>query len=433
MAGQPERVKYEMADLISSEMIPDPVPTVAATASEALAAFFSGEVRADPYPVYAQLREWGPVHPSPLGGSAVVSHAGVAAALHHPKMSSERAGNWLGITLEAAGVRGPFVRSMTQMMPFRDPPDHTRLRSLVSKAFTRRAISDLRPTILRIVDELLAPAAERRSLEVMSELARPVPALTICELLGVPASDRADFQTWSDDVVAACDPIREAGTMDSADEAMESFFGYFQDLVAERTKNPDDGLLSMLIRAEEEGEVLTAEEVISFGILLLVAGYETTMNLLGNSILTLVRHPDLRRRLADDPGRLPSAVDELARFDGAVHAVLRVPLEDVTIDGQLVAEGEQLILLIGSANRDERVFAHADRLDIDRPNNNQSLAFGGGLHFCLGAQLARLEAELTLPALLRLAPEPELAVDDDELRWRPNFSIRSPLELPLRW
>jgi pimeloyl-[acyl-carrier protein] synthase len=308
-----------------------------------------------------------------------------------------------------------------------DPPDHTRVRKLVNKAFTPKRIATLHAHIETIVRELVDEAQLKGSFDLIHDLAEPLPAVVIAELLGVPASDHRMFREWSSALInsfAAQSP--EARRTGAA--AGQSLFGYLAETIAARRRDPKDDLISAMIHAQEESDALSDAELLATSNLLLLAGHETTTNLIGNGTLALLREPDEWRRLCADPGLLPSAIEELLRFDGPVQATVRVALADVTIDEHTIPEGALVLVNIGAANHDPAVFERPDELDIAR-DPNPHLAFGFGAHFCLGAPLARLEAKLAFEALTRRFPR--LTLVDDTPRYRPNPVLRGLVSLEL--
>jgi hypothetical protein len=385
---------------------------------------------ADPHPQYARLRERDPVHRSPLvGGWVLTRFRDVEAVLRDARFSADDR-SWSrfeGIRRrnERAGVwpKDGFEPSLLRL----DPPDHTRLRRLVTKAFTPRAIAALEPRIEKLVAELL-DAVPAGGFDVIRELAYPLPVTVIAELLGVPREDLARFKHWSDEVVrsigvATLDDLRRAR------RASDELSGYLATIAEERRSEPRDDLLSALLRAEEAGDQLTRKEVLSTCLLLLVAGNETTTNLIGSGVLALLRHPDQHARLREDPALLPNAVEEMLRFDGPVQLTSRFPLEDVAWPGgRVFRKGQQVLLGIAAANRDPEANPHPERFDVTRAEVRH-LAFGQGVHFCLGAALARLEARHAIGALVRRFPGLRLA---EAPVWGDNTILRGPRALPVR-
>jgi unspecific monooxygenase len=321
---------------------------------------------------------------------------------------------------------------MEQRRPFLmlDPPDHTRLRGLVSKAFTVRTVENLRPRIQHLVDELIDAVAPMGAMDVVEDFAYPLPVIIICELLGVPPSDHERFKGWSRDLARGLDPdfIQPAEALERRFETLLTFHEYFRELIARRRSDPGDDVLTGLVHAEERGDTLTEDELLGTCTLLLVAGHETTVNLIANGVLALLRHRDQLERLAADPALIKSSVEEILRFDPPVQFDGRVALTDIEIGGITVEQGEQPMLVLAAANRDPAEFADPESFDIGR-SDNRHLSFGYGLHFCLGAPLARLEGQLALGTLVRRLPAMDLAVDAPA--YKENLILRGLAELPV--
>jgi cytochrome P450 len=336
-------------------------------------------------------------------------------------------------------IRAPLVRDNLTRMPeflrqsaqglrsmlIMDPPDHTRVRKLVNKAFTPKRIAALRAHIEALVGTLLDEAAERGRFDVIHDLAEPLPAIVIAELLGVPAQDHRQFREWSSALISGAASPSAAARTDAA-AAGQRLFGYLADTIADRRRAPREDLISAMLQAQEERDALSDAELLATSNLLLLAGHETTTNLIGNGMLALLREPDAWRRLCAQPELLPTAIEELLRFDGPVQATVRVALEEVRIDEHPIPQGALVMVSIGAANHDPAVFANPDRLELAR-DPNPHLAFGFGTHFCLGAPLARLEAQLAFQALTRRFPK--LALVDDRPAYRPNPVLRGLVRL----
>jgi cytochrome P450 len=290
-----------------------------------------------------------------------------------------------------------------------DPPDHTRLRRLVTGAFTPRAIAGLEPWIRDVTVRLLTAADGAAGFDLIDALAFPLPIAVICHLLGVPAEDQARFRAWGHDVAATLDPQTAASAQAQTRAAEVALTGYLQDLVRERRADPDDSILSALIAAEEEGDRLSSGEVVSTALLLLIAGFETTVNLIGNGTVALLGAPDSWHRLGQDPALIPAAIEEMLRYDSPVQLTARTATEDAEVGGSVIAAGRPVIVFIGGANRDPRVFEQPDEFRIDRPDPGRHLSFSLGVHHCLGAALARLEGRIAIEELTRRYPALELA------------------------
>jgi cytochrome P450 len=328
----------------------------------------------------------------------------------------------------------PIFRSMSHWMLQQDPPDHARLRGLVVKAFTARRVEDMRPHIQQIVDETLDRVIPRGSMDLIEDYAFRLPVTIICEMLGIPEEHRELFYTGSRDSGRILDPVPltpEEIAKSNAAYMMSQM--YFQQLFELRRKQPGDDLITQLVQAEEDGSKLTNEELTANIILLFGAGHETTVNLIGNALLALHRNPDQLALLKARPELITGAIEEFLRYDSSVQMTGRVTLEDIDdLGNKKIPKGESVLCLLGSANRDPAVYPDgADRLDIARPNV-RPLSFGGGIHFCLGAQLARIEAEIAISTLLRRLPD--LRIENAENpEWRSTFVLRGLKRLPASW
>ncbi len=392
---------------------------------------FTPEVHANPYPLYHRLRAEDPIHWSGLLEAWILTrYEDVVFVLTDARFSANRrqARNRFAQMAEQVQQEfGPFGR--TQTMLTSDPPLHTRLRRLVSKAFTARAVESLRPRIQRIVDELLDAVPDRGRLDLIGDLAYPLPVIVIAEMLGVPPEERDQFKRWSTDVVATLGgPFTPPDVLERARRSINELADYFRRVIAERRRQPREDLISGLIAAEEQGQVLDEDELLATCMLLLVAGNETTTNLIGNGMLALLRHPDQLQRLQDDPSLIQPAVEELLRYAGPVHGTGRVVKEELEIGHQTVEEGQVAFALLAAANRDPAQFADPEVLDIAR-HPNEHVAFGDGIHFCLGAPLARAEAQIAIGTLLGRFPNPRLEVEEPE--WGGTFIIRGLKRLPV--
>ena len=347
----------------------------------------SPAVMADPYTVYEQLRLKDPIHRMRLINAWVLTEYEDAQTvlLDHKRFSSGE--NRFDYT--------PY-RTMLDL----DPPDHTRLRSLVSKAFTPRSVAALAPRIQQIVDELLDAVASEEQIDLIRDFAFPLPIIVIAEMLGVPAQDRDRFKGWSDDLALSIEPILSDEQIARVQRSADEIFDYFEGIIEQRQQKPQDDMLSALLAAEEEGDRLSREELLSTLMLLLVAGNETTRNLIGNGMLALLRHPDQLQRLRDNPDLLDPAIDELLRFDSPVQFNIRVVVEDTDLKDRQLRAGQRIIALIGAANRDPKVFSVPNVLDIGRRDKGH-ISFGRGIHYCLGAPLAILEARIAFASLLQ--------------------------------
>ena len=355
---------------------------------------FLPEVREDPYPQYQALREADPVHRSPFLNMWVLTrYEDVALVLRDQRFSADRT-KWEGF--QALEGFQP-VRSLLSL----DPPDHTRLRTLVTKAFTPRVVEQLRSQAQVIVDEALDRAASHGEMELIEDLAYPLPVAVIAGMLGVPRDDRPRFREWSRVLVSSLDPVAlpDSDQITAVRAAEDALFEYLSGVVAERRREPRDDVISALIAVEERGDVLNERELLVMLNLLLVAGHETTVNLIGNGMLALLRNPEQLALLRRRPELLESAVEELLRFDSPVQLTGRIAAEACEVGGQQIGRGKLVLTLLGAANRDPQQFPDPDRLDLTR-SPNQHFSFGRGIHFCLGAPLARLEGRIAISSLV---------------------------------
>jgi hypothetical protein len=381
--------------------------------------------KADPYPLYARLRRRGLVR-SPLGPFATADHATVAGILRDRRFSSSPV-HQRGYRPPSYPPDDPRAQLPAADLLTMDPPDHTRLRRLVSGAFTPKAIAGLEPWIREVTIRLLTAADGRSGFDLIDALAFPLPIAVICHLLGVPAQDQDQFRTWGHDVAATLDPQTAAQAQNR--DAELALTGYLQDLVRERRANPDDSILSALIAAEEEGDRLSSGEVVSMALLLLIAGFETTVNLIGNGTVALLGDPASWHRLREDPALVPAAIEEMLRYDSPVQLTSRIAMEDVEVGGSVIAAGRPVIVFIGGANRDPRVFEQPDEFRIDRPEPGRHLSFSLGMHHCLGASLARLEGRIAIEELTRRYPALEPAAPPTR---RPLLVLRGFESVPVR-
>ncbi len=387
----------------------------------------------DPFPVYAWLRDHDPVHwSSSLNAWAVTRFANVLEVFERPiTFSSDR---FRKVGEQYASSR-PAVRAVGEVLGdwlvFRDPPDHTRLRGLLQSSFTPRQLGRSRDRIQTTVDGLLDLVADRGEMDFIRDVAFPLPAMVIAVLLGAPTADIESIKDWSDRLAAYLGgAVDERDNFTEARAGVSSMVDYFRSLLRERERNPRDDLMSLMLQAEHEGDRLSREEVLANCVLLLFAGHETTTNLLGNGLFHLLRHADQTRALGADPALTTGAVEEFLRYDGPVPATVKVATADIEWHGRAIRRGDMVVPFLSSANRDPRQFANPDTLDIRRePHRN--VAFGFGIHFCLGAWLARLEAQLTFDTLLRRVPG--LTLTSAEPRWKPMIFLRGLESLQLEW
>ena len=387
----------------------------------------------DPYPHYERLRNTDPMHVNAHGAFVASRHAEVSVVLRDKRFGKD----YVERTIRRYGpkiMEEPIFRSMSHWMLQQDPPDHTRLRGLVVKAFTARRIEDMRPRIQEVVDRTIDAVIGKGRMDLIEDFAFRLPVTIICDMLGIPEDHREAFYNSSRNGGRILDPV----PLSPAEIAEANASGgmarmYFEQLFEMRRKNPGNDLTTQLIQAEEAGDKLTNEEMTANIILLFGAGHETTVNLIGNGLLALHRNPDQLALLEANPSLITNAIEEFLRYDSSVQMTGRVTLEDIDdLGGKRIPKGESVLCLLGSANRDPAVYPdRPERLDIVRANV-KPLSFGGGIHFCLGAQLARIEAEIAISTLLRRLPE--LRLDDAENpEWRPTFVLRGLKRLPARW
>jgi cytochrome P450 len=388
------------------------------------------EGQADPYPYYALMRQEARISRTSFGPYVVNGYDECQAVLRDPRLGRGLTveGSATGIFGENGTRRGEFLEASQHNMLMADPPDHTRLRRLVSRSFTPRQVERLRPAVHALVADLLDTMAEKGDVEFMADFALPLPMAVIGELVGVPAPDRAGLQPQVRAAAKGIEPILGEQEIEAAIEAMGTLGEYFYGLLEERRRHPRDDLLSSLVEARGNDDRLSDEEVASTAILLFAAGFETTTNLLGNGLLALLTHPDQLADWRAHPDIAPTAVEEFLRFDSPVQFNLRTALEPADLAGDPLARGDRIVVLQGAANRDPGRFENPDELNLRR-ENNVPLSFGWGIHHCIGAALARMEGEIAFNALLERFGEIELL--DEEPHWRPGFTLRGLLELPV--
>ncbi|ASZ12704.1 cytochrome P450 [Chitinophaga pendula] len=396
--------------------------------------FFDPAFIQNPYPTYALLRQEAPVHRITLENDypiwLVTRYDDVMALLKDPRVTK--------VPGKAQGEQPqplPFdqVDNMTllsQHMLMMDPPDHTRVRALVNKAFTPKHTAQLRPRIQQIADELIDKVITKGNMDLIDDFAFPLPLTVIAELLGIPIDEQDQFRQWSN---VLTDGYTTADNIKLVQEATDGFIHYLRQVFIQRRQQPGNDLISALLSVEEAGDKLSEQELLSMVFLLLLAGHETTVNLIGNGMLALLRHRDQLERLQQHPSLIPQAVEEMLRYDSSVAtSTIRFALEEITIGEVTIPRGEEILLITGAANRDHDHFAQPDTFDISR-ENNRHIAFGHGIHFCLGAPLARLEGEIAVHTLISRLPAIQLAVPADTLLHRPSMLIRGLQQLPVRF
>jgi pimeloyl-[acyl-carrier protein] synthase len=393
-------------------------------------ALFSPEFRTNPYPFYHQLRAMDPVLwvPGVMGRGVwiVTGYHECSSALRDHRLGKE------GYRALPPDQVPPLFRSLGSAranMLFKDPPDHTRLRGLVNQAFTPRVLERLRPHIQEIAEQLISQIAAGGEAELITAFAFPLPVIVIAELLGVPPEERDRFKAWSGPLAATTDPTATPEMVERSLAAVEELNAFFQPIIAERRRAPRQDLISLLAGARDAGDKLSEEELLATCRLLLVAGHETTVNLIGNATLALLKHPDQRALLTARPELIPAAVEELLRYDSPVQLTGRFALEDADLGGHAIRPGDTVLAVLGAANRDPAQFPDPDQLDLTRPNAGSHVSFSQGIHYCLGAPLARMEGQIALSALLRRLPG--LALAGGELEYRGNMTLRGLQRLPV--
>ncbi|HYW69602.1 MAG TPA: cytochrome P450, partial [Pyrinomonadaceae bacterium] len=380
------------------------------------------EVLANPYPLYRRLREEAPVHWDPYLHTWVVTrYEDVVTVLH--RFSANRTPTPEQLDAIGMGELRPIAQLMTKQILFMDAPAHTRLRSLASMAFTPARVEALRQHIREILDRLLTPLLRRGDMDVINDLAAPLPAIVTAEMLGVPVADCDKLKQWSADFAEVLgnfqhNPDRAARTLKCVAEMTD----YFREALEEQRKHPRAGLINSFMTAEIDGDRLTDEEIIANCIVTMVGGQETTTNLIGNGILSLLRNPEQLQRLRDDSALIPSAVEELLRYESPSQQTARICPEDTEIGGKLIRKGQAVIAVMAAGNRDPERFNDPDRLDLGR-QDNRHLAFGWASHFCFGAALARIEGQLTFEAIARRTANLALA-PNAQITWRDNLGLR---------
>src|SRR5438874_2598201 len=379
------------------------------------------EILANPYPLYHRLRNEAPVHWDPyLHAWVVTRYADVVTVLHH--FSANRTPTPEQFTAMDLPELGPIAQMMTRQMLFMDAPAHTRLRGLASMAFTPARVEVLRSHIRSILDDLMAPLLRAGRMDVIGDLAAPLPAIVTAEMLGMPTSDCDKLKAWSADFAEVLgnfqhNPDRASRTLKCVEEMTE----YFRNAIREQESLPREGLINSFMTAQIDGDRLTEEEIIANCIVTMVGGQETTTNLIGNGVLSLLRNPDQLKRLRDDLTLIPSAVEELLRYESPSQHTARVAPRDTLLGGKHLRKGQAVIAVMGAGNRDPERFAEPDRLDLSRADNRH-LAFGWASHFCFGAALARIEGQLVFEAIAR--DTANLALESGPIVWRENLGLR---------
>lgn len=382
----------------------------------------------NPFPVYGRLRKEDPVHRSPTGIWALSRYCDVASALRDERFSS-RPSRFSALS-ERNVSRSPAAAVAASILTFRDPPEHTRLRKLLARVISDNLATSLRDRVAELADELLAPHLARGEIDLLNDFAIPLPVHVMADMLGIDAADRPRLKHWSERFFRIFAPVRSSGDLADVNAAINEFRGYLFALVAERRKSPGRDVISSLIRVREQDDRLSDDELVNACMLLFANGEESFAHLIGNGVLALLHHPASLEALIEEPSRLPRAIEELVRYDGPAPIVGRTLLAPVELHGRTIPAGAPVYLLLASANRDEDRFTDPDRLDVLR-EDNPHLGFGGGRHACLGAGIARIEAQVALSRLFEQTRN--LALATDRLAWRPDIFLRGLQALPLRF
>ena len=403
-----------------------------AQAIPARTTLFTDEFLQDPYPTYRRFLEEGRIHHLDLYGGiwAVFRHADCSAIIRDPKLSARYTGQFfLSIPADRLAEFAELARMLGLWMLFFDAPEHTRLRKLMNKGFSPAVAEALRPQIEVLVDQMLEPLRHASRVDILQGIAHPLPVRVIAEMHGVPKTMHSQFVQWSDAIATFMgNPHRTVQQTQSAQQAVMALTEYFRGAVAERRRQKGSDLISLLIDIEEDGEVLTEEELYAQCVMLLFAGHETTRNLIGNGMYTLLQHPEDMSELRENPELIRTAVEELLRYESPVQYTSRVVKEEMEVCGVRLRQGDGILFMFGAANRDPQQFADPDRLNIKRLNNAH-LAFGAGAHFCIGNQLARLEGQIAILKMVQQFPRMRLTAERPE--WTHNFSFRGLKTLPV--
>jgi cytochrome P450 len=421
MAEQtPEHTELQMPDAENLQANNDPL------------GIFTAEARRDPHPIYAKMRELGPLYS--IRGELpnerywfITHYEDCAAALKNPAIGKDFRKRLPAEMLAQRPPQDPMIEMTNRNMLFVDPPDHTRMRGLVHKAFTPRMIQNLRGRITQLTDELIEKMGEHGEVDLIDQFAYPLPITVIAELLGIPMSDQEQFRQWTHVLLFGAD-------IETVQQSALSFVMYFHNMFDERRANPKEDLITALVQAEEEGDKLDGEELIGMIFLLLVAGHETTVNLIGNGILSLTQNREQFDKLRAEPNLVKNAVEEIIRYNGPVEtATVRWAFDGAQVQGQTIPLGDIVFISLHSANRDPAIFRNPDRFDITRPDASKHLGFGSGIHYCLGAPLARMEGAIALNALLKHFPNLDVALPVNNLEWNLSILLHGMKALPVRY
>ncbi|QSJ20569.1 cytochrome P450 [Nostoc sp. UHCC 0702] len=394
---------------------------------------YSSEFRTNPYPIYHRLRFEEPVHKSFVGGDWVLTrYADVKAVLRSNRIRSHDQPELIKEKNQYLQNRGRNLNTLAQIsnkiLFYMNPPDHHRLRSLVVKAFSPLVVERMRPRIHKIVDDLLEQVQNKGNMDIIADIAGPLPVIVIGKMLGIPIEAQEQLHQWSNVLSRILDSLVSLEEYEILNRVIGEFQDYLRGLIIEREKNPQEDLISALIAAREQSDKLTLEELLAICILLFATGEETTVNTIGNGMLALLHHPDQMEQLKKEPTIIQSAVEEILRYDSPVQLTARVAIDNIEIGNQTIQAGEKLILCLGAANRDPYQFPNPDQFNIHRYQDNH-VAFGDGIHYCLGAALARVQAQIAINTLLQQFPDLQLA--SDKLEWRKNIALRGLKSLPV--
>ncbi|MFF1871475.1 cytochrome P450 [Streptomyces sp. CB03911] len=384
-------------------------------------------MRSDPYPFYARLREAEPVHRTPFGFWVISGFQEASQILRDPRVTSEfhRDRRWAE---HRGGWDSPVVEDTRMWMLMLDGGAHRRIRGLVNPVFTARSVQDMRPRIAAILKKILDDMGAGEGIDLIDSLALPLPVTVICGLVGLPVEDREQCRKWTEAIGHVVDPALDEATQQTMNTSLVEFRAYIAEHLAKRRTEPQDDILTRLMLAEVDGERLSDDEVIANVLLLFNAGHETSVNLIGNGVLALLRHPDQLRKLRADPGLIEEGVDEFVRYDAPVQLVARITTADVEVGGQTIPAGSKVMVLLGAANRDPRRYENSEALDMTR-TDIKPLAFGGGPHYCIGALLGKIEGRLVFTELLQRYRNISLTTED--VVWRPHVNFRGLSELRL--
>ncbi|MBH8563713.1 cytochrome P450 [Nostoc sp. CENA67] len=391
---------------------------------------YDPKFQANPYPFYHNLRLVEPIHQSFTGMWVITRYADAKAVLRDSRFCVNKMQKNVKQKSHSLEQRdfNTLAQAIDKWLIYLDPPEHTRLRGLISKAFSSTSVNFLRPQIQKITDELISKVRHKGFMDIISEFACPLPCNVIAAILGIPVEDWLQLYHWSDKLSNILDPLSSLEDYEQMNTVALEFTNYFKSLIAQRQKSPQQDLLSALITVKEQNNKLSEDEIISVCMLLFLTGEETTVNLIGNGMLALLSHPEQMQQIKTQPMLIQSAVEEILRYDSPIQITTRVATEDIVIDDVTVRCGEKVLVVLGAANRDPAQFPEPDCFDITRVNNNH-LAFADGIHYCLGAALTRIEAEIAINTLIQQLPDLKLSQDQPE--WRNKVAFRSLKALPV--